>query len=104
MGAETRGKMVDVCTMEVQSSSYAAGLSSLNQQIGFYRGMTVACLVSLAIEISLMVGWHTHLPGQLWLPLFVASLVLFVYRYRRFWRWYGDYVLRTVRLLPKTET
>lgn len=85
---------------EVRASAEGGGLEKLNQQIGFYRGMTVAAVVGLLIEVAFAAGWHTHLPPGLWIPVLGASVVLFSYRYRRFWRWYGDYVLRVVRLLP----
>ena len=85
---------------EVAASPQGSALDRLNQQIGFYRGMTISCVIALAIEVVLAIGWHTHLPPGLWLPIFAGTSLMFGYRFRRFWRWYADYVLRTTRLLP----
>lgn len=84
---------------ELREQGKSTELDRLSQQIGFYRGMSTASLVSLGIEIALRVGWHTHLLPALWLPIFAISSALFIYRFRRFWRWYGDSVLSAARLL-----
>lgn len=78
-------------------------LTRLNSQIGFYRGMAIACLGSLVLELALYVWWHTHLPVVLWSIIFAVAALLFIYRYRRFWRWYGDYVIRGVMNLERSS-
>ena len=88
---------------EVSRSVEGAGLERLNQQIGFYRGMTVACLVAFVLEGTLAAAWHSRLDPAIWMPTLAGGTVLFGYRFRRFWRWYGDYVLRVIRLLPAAE-
>ena len=92
---------------ELRDLGKADGLDRINQQLGFYRGMAVAAVCSLIIEIVLDLAWHTHLPPGLWIPIFLVTTWLFAYRFRRFWRWYGDYVIRGVIQLsdapaPKT--
>ncbi|MHB1973169.1 MAG: hypothetical protein ACYCR4_02630 [Acidimicrobiales bacterium] len=84
---------------ELRNSNAGDDLKMLTQQIGFYRGMTVASLIALLIEAALASGWHTHLFPGIWLPVFATSTALFAYRFRRFWRWYGDTVLRGLQLL-----
>jgi len=85
---------------EVRNSAlHGEGLKTLNQQIGFYRGMTVAALAAAILEIAFAIGWHTHLFPGVWIPVLLGSFLVFLYRYRRFWRWYGDYVIRVIQLL-----
>ena len=85
---------------ELRGLGKADTLDTATSRIGFYRGMASGMLVSVIIEALLAIRWHTHLPVALWVPLMSFSLLLFAYRYRHFWRLYGDYVIRDFRLLP----
>jgi hypothetical protein len=85
---------------EVQKSPGSGdGLDTLNQQIGFSRGMATGCLTGLAIECVLAGFGRTHLLPGLWIPTLAVTTWLFAYRLRRFWRWYGDYVLRSIKVI-----
>lgn len=87
---------------EVQKDpSSSDGLDRLNQQIGFSRGMATACLVGLIIECVLSGVGRTHLLPAFWIPILGLATLLFVYRFRRFWRWYGDYVLRSITVIAR---
>lgn len=69
-------------------------LQTLNQQIGFYRNAVSACLIAAAIVVLAAATGRSYLPVALWLPTLGVSVVLLVMRYRRFWVWFGGYVLR----------
>jgi hypothetical protein len=90
--------------IELRDKGKGDVLDRINQQIGFYRGMAVAWLACIILEAVYGAAWHTHLLVGLWIPLFVVMAVLFAYRFRRFWRWYGDYVIRNVLVLAKSES
>lgn len=76
-------------------------LKIMDQQIGFYRNSAVASLLAACIVfIEAIMGYH-HLQLIPWLPLFLAIAFLFVYRYKRFWRIFGDNVIRGIRALPQ---
>jgi hypothetical protein len=86
---------------ELQHGGKADRLNQLNEEIGFYRNMTTACIASAVVIGVYTIVWDRRaLPPVLWIPLFVAMAILFGYRYRRFWRRFGDYVIRGFRTLP----
>jgi hypothetical protein len=86
---------------ELRTSGKADDLSRISSQIGFYRGMAVASAICFLIELVYVCVWKSHLPTALWLSIFALLVVLSVYRFRRFWRWFGDYVLRTILALER---
>ena len=61
--------------------------------------MTTACVVSAAFVIGYSATRHDALPVVPWTIIFIGAAVLFAYRYRRFWRRFGDYVIRGFRTL-----
>jgi hypothetical protein len=75
-------------------------LQVFNRQLGFYRNMTVATVIALLVVVGYNAGGRRELPLEVWGPLFVLAAVLFAYRYRRFWRRFGDGVVRGVSVLP----
>jgi hypothetical protein len=85
---------------ELQQRELAGQLHVMNQHIGFSRGMATACGIAFAIEAGLAATVGSHLEAGLWLPLLGGASIAFVSRYRRFWAWFGDNVLRGTRLLP----
>lgn len=74
-------------------------LKILNQQIGFYRNTSLACIVALIVVVAYSISGHDDLSLSWWLPLLGLSAVVFVARYRRFRHRFGDYVIRGSRLL-----
>ena len=70
-------------------------LQVLNQQIGFYRNMVVALGLSVGAQVA-GVTLNLTASGPP-LPLLgfkgLAGAVLFAYRYRRFWSYFGAAVL-----------
>lgn len=88
---------------ELRNSGKGVELDRLNSQIGFYRGMSVAWLGTILVESAYAIFWNTHLLPGLWIPFFTVMFVLFVYRFRRFWRRYGDYVIREVLLMSNAK-
>ena len=85
---------------EVRQQGKGDVLDTITSRIGFYRGMVMGMLTAIGIEAGLAIEWHTQLPPRLWIPILGSTMVLFAYRYRHFWRLYGDYVIRGFRLLP----
>jgi hypothetical protein len=88
---------------ELQQAGKDHQLKVMNQQIGFYRNMSFACLLSAVIVAYVAIEGHTHLHMLPWAPFFLVSAALFSYRYRRFWRNFGDNVVRGFRALPRDE-
>jgi len=78
-------------------------LDRINSQIGFYRGMAVASAIAFITECVYVIVWHSHLPTALWLAIFGILTVLSAYRFRRFWRWFGDYVIRTIMAMERSD-
>lgn len=85
---------------ELQQREFAGRLHVINQHIGFSRGMATACATAFVIEVGLAATTGSYLEPTLWLPLLGVAAIAFVSRYRRFWAWFGDNVLRGVRVLP----
>lgn len=72
-------------------------LQTLNAQIGFYRNMATAVVVSIGVVIAATVAGHDRLDLRTWAPLFSVALLLLTSRFRRFWVRFGDEVVRGVR-------
>lgn len=72
-------------------------LKVLNSQIGLYRNLTAASLLSLVLVVYYNLSSHRHLPLLPWVPILVAVTLLFANRYRHFWRRYGAHVIYSVR-------
>ena len=71
-------------------------LQTFVEQIGFYRSGALACGLCLATVIVFTLMGRSHLHVCFWGPLFLFSLLAFAYRFRRFWVYLGDYVVRDV--------
>jgi hypothetical protein len=76
-----------------------SALQTFNQQIGFYRNLTVAAFVCLGVLVAARVQGHDVLPLALWIPVAALAIVVGVVRFRRFWGYYGYEVVRGVRAL-----
>jgi len=85
---------------ELQQRGLDGPLVLMNQHIGFTRGTATATAVGLTIDIGLALTSGTHLPLVVWGPILLSAMVPFVMRYRRFWRRFGDQVLRGIYVLP----
>lgn len=75
-------------------------LARLNQQIGFYRNVAFAYLIAAGLIGGAAMAGKSNMPAIPWMPFFVLTTMLFIYRYRRFWRYFGDNVIRCFRTLP----
>jgi hypothetical protein len=88
---------------ELRQKQLVPMLATFNQHLGFSRGMAVASTVStVGLLVCTALGHHHVLVG-FWCGLGVVGTVLFIYRFRRFWRWYGESVLRGVAELERSE-
>jgi hypothetical protein len=85
---------------KLQQLKLDAHLQVLNQQIGFYRNTATACLLAILLELSTGV-FAVGTPVGSRVALYGAGLALFATRYRRFWRYFTDAVIRGVRLLEQ---
>jgi hypothetical protein len=84
---------------ELQQAAKVDRLDQLNREIGFHRNMTTACIVSAAWVAGYAIVGRQALPAMPWLLIFILAALLFAYRYRRFWRRFGDYVIRGFKTL-----
>jgi len=77
-------------------------LQVLNQQIGFYRNMVVALVVAAAVQIGsflvLSIAPTYSLPAVVVVE--AGGALLFIYRYKRFWAYFGAAVLDGILALP----
>lgn len=81
---------------EAQAGPLAPKLQSLVEQIGFYRSMAAASAISLGLVLIFNALDHEHLPLFPWVPTFIVTTLLYGYRFRRFWRYVGEYVVADV--------
>ncbi|MHB1502915.1 MAG: hypothetical protein ACYCTL_01755 [Acidimicrobiales bacterium] len=88
---------------ELQQRNLDGPLQLMNQHIGFARGMATACAGALLIDAGLAATSGTHLSLALWAPVLALSTAAFVARYRRFWRRFGDNVLRGVAAIRQSD-
>lgn len=75
-----------------QKGPLAAKLLSMVEEIGYYRSMATASAVSCLLLVIFNCLDHHHLPLWPWLTVFVLSTGAHAYRFRRFWRYVGEYV------------
>jgi hypothetical protein len=73
--------------------------ATCTRRIGFYRNMTTADAAAAGVAIGYSMVGRDQLPA-VWVLFFLAAAVLFAYRYRRFWRRFGDGVVPGMRTLP----
>jgi hypothetical protein len=85
---------------ELQQTGHDGPLKLALQHLGFYRGMVSASLIAVVIDVGLAIGSGTELPLLLWTPVMAVVGAACVVRYRRFWRQFGDHLLRGVASLP----
>jgi hypothetical protein len=87
---------------EVDKAGYGPMLETLNERIGFYRNMTTAAIFGCLIVVGYNIEGRHALPTRWWLPIATVGGFLFFGRYRRFWRRFGDRVIRAFRLISKS--
>jgi hypothetical protein len=86
---------------ELQQLGKDSQLKIMDQQIGFYRNSAFSSILAAAIVLITWRLGYNHFVVVPWLAVFLSMAVLFTYRYRRFWRIFGDNVVRGVRALPQ---
>lgn len=84
---------------ELQQRGLDGPLNLMNQHIGFSRGMATATSIAVIVNIGIASISGTYLPLPVWIPVLAAASASFIVRYRRFWRRFGDTVLRGVGAL-----
>jgi hypothetical protein len=85
-----------VAYAEAQAGPLGPKLQAIVEQIGYYRSMATASALSLVVVVVFYSLGHRHLPLLLWTPLFLLLTLLNAYRFRRFWRYVGEYVVADV--------
>lgn len=94
------GQLYRLGQARLRQAGKADTLDHLNQQIALHRGMAFASLVCTVLVITYWMLGKDHLPIVPWVPILAVATVLFALGFRRFWRWYGDHVIRNVLALP----
>jgi hypothetical protein len=85
---------------ELQQLGKDTHLKIMDQQIGFYRNSAAASILAAIVILCEWLLGYKHFQVVPWLLIFLFMALLFAYRYRRFWRIFGDNVIRGVRALP----
>lgn len=85
-----------IAYLEAQAGPLAPKLQAFVEQIGYYRSMATASALSLGLVLIFNALDRDHLPLFPWVPIFIASTLLYAYRFRRFWRYVGEYVVADV--------
>jgi hypothetical protein len=85
---------------ELRNSGWNSGLETINEQLGFYRNMTAASVVAIALVLAYAASGRPGVALWPWLPILGVALVAFAYRFRRMWASFGDYVIRGIRTQP----
>lgn len=81
-----------IAYQEAQKGPLAPKLLAFVEEIGYYRSMATASAICIVLVVAFHVADHQHLPVELWVPLFAISTAAHAYRFRRFWRYVGEYV------------
>jgi hypothetical protein len=98
------GRLYQLAYTDLQQAGKENRLLTLNSQIGFCRNTTIALIVAFLAQI---VGELAAIatPGTSWLvPTYLAVCLVFIARYKRLWRQFGDNVLRGFRVLHGRQT
>lgn len=77
---------------EAQKGPLGSKLLSIVEEIGYYRSMATASAICLVLLLAFRLLGRDHFEVLLWGPIFVASTAAHAYRFRRFWRYIGEYV------------
>lgn len=87
----------DLAYTRLQQQGKDSVVQLMNQEIGFHRNMASASIASFFVTVGVAVaGRGDHLRPDVWLPTFGVAALLFVFRYRRFWRRFAHNVVRGV--------
>lgn len=81
---------------KAQTGPLGPRLQTFVEQIGFYWSGAIASALCALLVIAFEVADKDHLPALFWSPIFLACSVTLGYRFRRFWTYLGDYVVRDV--------
>lgn len=81
-----------IAYQEAQKGQLGPKLLSMVEEIGYYRSMATASVICFMLVILFNVCGHDHLELLPWAPLFIVSAIAHAYRFRRFWRYVGEYV------------
>lgn len=81
-----------IAYQQVQKGALGPKLLSIVEEIGYYRSMATASGICFLLVIVYWLLDRDHLEALLWLPVFAVSAGAHAYRFRRFWRYVGEYV------------
>ena len=81
-----------IAYLEAQTGPLAPKLESMVEEIGYYRSMATTSAICFFVVVVFNLADQTHLPPVPWLPAFAVATALHAYRFRRFWRYVGEYV------------
>ncbi|HEU5205375.1 MAG TPA: hypothetical protein VFU17_13875 [Candidatus Limnocylindrales bacterium] len=97
-------RLYQLAYTEIQQTGKAGRLNTLNSQIGFYRNAAAALILAAVLHAGVQVFGEAKLPIYPWVPLYAGCGVLFAFRYRRYWRQFGDNVIRGIRVIDRRPT
>jgi hypothetical protein len=100
----SRRRLYGLAYTDLQQAGKEARLVSLNSQIAFCRNAAVAFLVAAVAQGVGTVAGRGVLDGGWLVAAYLLGACMFAARYKRFWRQFGDNVIRGFRVLAKTQT
>lgn len=81
-----------IAYQQVQKGALGPKLLSIVEEIGYYRSMATASAICMLLVLVFRLFGRTHLEVLLWTPIFIVSMAAHAYRFKRFWRYVGEYV------------
>jgi hypothetical protein len=94
-------RLYQLAHTEIQYAGKDERLRLLNSQLGFYRNAAVAFLVAAIAQLIVYVRGTPKIDTWPWIGLYLMFAILFIFRYRRFWRQFADNVIRGFRVLRR---
>lgn len=89
----------DLGYAEIQQSGHGDFLAIMNQQIGLFGHLCMACGIGLVMVATTKLPYQPTGLSIAFAVVLALGVLLFGLRYRYFWKRFGDQVVRQVRLM-----
>jgi hypothetical protein len=92
-------RLYQLAYTDLQQRGKDQRLLTLNSQIGFHRNSAAAFTVAGTLQLGAILAGRDAAGGWAALALYSIGVLVFGMRYKRYWRQFGDNVIRGFRVL-----
>lgn len=92
-------RLYQLAYTDLQQRGKDQRLLTLNSQIGFHRNSAAALAVAVVVQASAILARREATGTWAVASVYAAGVLVFAIRYKRYWRQFGDNVIRGFRVL-----